>query len=552
MAYLRLHGCALSLSLLAAAGCGSSSNVASTSPTSSSSSSASSGGGGAGGASGTGGDEPTLVQTDKGPVQGIIVGQTREFLGIPFAAPPVGPLRWKSPQPAAAWTAPLDASKAGAECTQFADLSTTVDPSSSEDCLTLNVWTPAKPMASPAPVMVWLFGGGFTLGSAGDPSYDGQALSEATGAVIVTLNYRLGPLGFLAHEALTAEDPSHPSSGMYGFEDQRAALSWVKTNAAAFGGDPASVALFGESAGGISTCLHLISPKSDGLFQRAMIESGPCDTAGQSLTDAETQGGDLATALGCTDPSSVLTCMRAATSSAVLAALPLKAGYISAAGVNWFPVVDGWNITDQPPTLFANGSVSKTPTLLGTNKNEGSLFFLLANLTPTDDAENQAILEAIFPGQGAAIVAQYPSSAYASAQDAAVDAFGDGTFVCPTRRAARALVKAGAPVYLYQFTHAVTSGLFQGIGVYHSSELPFIWGNPYLGINLDAQEKQLSKEMMGYWFGMAANADPTSKDAFAWPAYQEATDMNIDLDLTLSTETGLKKSLCDFWDGLGP
>jgi para-nitrobenzyl esterase len=432
------------------------------------------------------------------------------------------------------------------------DLATTVDPTSSEDCLTLNVWTPAHPAASPAPVMVWIYGGGFVLGNGGDPTYDGQVISEATGAVVVTLNSRLGPLGFLAHPALTAEDPAYPASGMYGFEDQRAALAWVKTNVAVFGGDPSSVALFGESAGGISTCLHLVSPKSAGLFQKAMIESGPCDTPGATLPQAEVQGSAMATALGCTDPTSALTCMRAATADAVLTALPLKAGFIGAAGVNWFPVVDGWNIPDQPPTLFAAGKVSKTPTLLGTNKNEGSLFFLLGNLSPTTDADNQAILEAIFPGHGAAIVAQYPTAAYASAKDAAIDAFGDGSFVCPTRRAARALAAAGAPVFLYQFTHAVTSILFQGLGVFHSSEIPFVWGNSYLGISMDADETKLSTAMMGYWFQMAAGANPTGKAAFTWPAYQQATDTNIVLDLTLSTQTGLKKSLCDFWDGLGP
>ncbi len=565
MAYLRLFGRALGLSLLAVAGCGSSSETtaAHTSSTSAGSSSATSssattgsgtgGTSGAGGASGTGGEAPTLVQTDKGPVQGTVVGETREFLGIPFAAPPIGPLRWKPPQPAAAWTAPLHASMTGPECAQLMDLASTPDPTSSEDCLTLNVWTPAKPASSPAPVMVWLFGGGFVLGNGGDPAYDGQVISETMGAVVVTLNYRLGPFGFLAHTALTAEDPSHPSSGMYGFEDQRAALQWVKTNIAAFGGDPASVGLFGESAGGISTCLHLVSPKSDGLFQRAMIESGPCDTTGQTLTEGEAQGAQLATALGCTDPASVLTCMRSATSTALLTALPLKPGFVGATGVNWFPVVDGWNITDQPPALFASGSVSKTPTLLGTNKNEGSLFFELGGLDPTTDADSQAILEAIFPGHGAAIVAKYPAAAYAgSAKDAAIDAFGDGTFVCPTRRAARALSKAGAPVYLYQFTHAVTTGLFAGLGVYHSSELPFVWGNSYIDIKLDPGEKQLSKEMMGYWFEMAASGNPTGKGAFAWPAYQQATDTNIVLDLTLSTGTGLKSALCDFWDSLVP
>jgi para-nitrobenzyl esterase len=549
MAHPRLLVPCVALSILAVAGCPSSTHSTSSTSSTTSSSSSGSGTGGDGGA----GDGPTLVQTDKGPVQGIVVGHTREFLGVPFAAPPTGPLRWKPPQPAAAWTAPLDAGKKGPECAQLAELSSTPDPTSSEDCLTLNVWTPATPAATPAPVMVWIFGGGFVLGNGGDPAYDGQVLSEATGAVIVTLNYRLGPFGFLALDALVTEDPSHPSSGMYGFEDQRAAMTWVKTNIAAFGGDPSQVALFGESAGGISTCLHLISPPSDGLFQRAMIESGPCDAAGQTLATSEAQGAMLATAVGCTDPSTLLTCMRAASSSSILTALPLSPDFVAASGATWFPIVDGLNITAQPPTLFAAGSFSKVPTLLGTNKNEGSLFFLLGGLNPTTDAEAQAIFEEIYPGEGAAIEAQYPSSAYGGSADAAaIDAFGDGIFVCPTRRAARALSSAGVPVYLYQFTHAVTSELGAGLGVFHSSEIPFVWGNPYLGITLDAQEKQLSTEMMGYWFQMAASADPTGKGAFAWPAYAQATDENIVLDLTLSTETGLKSALCDFWDGLAP
>jgi para-nitrobenzyl esterase len=547
---------ALPLSILAAAGCGSGNNTTSTSGStggSTATSGTTTSGTTSSSTGGPGGAASTLVQTDKGPVQGIVVGSTREFLGIPFAAPPIGPLRWKSPQPAAAWTTAIDASKVGPECAQLEELQPTPDPASSEDCLTLNVWTPSKPAATPAPVMVWIFGGGFVTGNAGDPAYDGQALSEATGAVIVTVNYRLGPLGFLAHTALTAEDPSHPSSGMYGFEDQRAALAWVKTNIAAFGGDPSSVALFGESAGGISTCLHLISPLSDGLFQRTMIESGPCDTTGVTLAAAEAQGTTLATAVGCTDASTVLTCMRAVTSDAILTALPLSPDFMADSGTTWFPIVDGLNITDQPPNLFAAGSFSKTPTLLGTNKNEGSIFFLLGGLDPTTDAEAQALFEASYPGQGAAIEAMYPSSAYGGSADAAaIDAFGDSAFVCPTRRAARALSKGGVPVYLYQFTHAVTSELGAGVGVFHSSEIPFIWGNPYLGITLDAQEKQLSTEMMDYWFQMAASGDPTGKGAFAWPAYEQATDTNIVLDLTLSTETGLKSALCDFWDGLAP
>jgi para-nitrobenzyl esterase len=555
----RLFAHAAALSILAAAGCSSNdktptaASTSGSSSTATTSSSSTGGAGGSGGAGGTGGAAPTLIQTDKGPVQGIVVGHTRAFLGIPFAAPPVGPLRWKPPQPAASWTTPLDASKKGPECAQLVELGNQPDSSSSEDCLTLNVWTPEASPATPAPVMAWIYGGAFVLGNAGDPAYDGRALSEATGAVVVTLNYRLGPLGFLAHSALTAEDPAHPSSGMYGFEDQRAALAWVQKNIAAFGGDPNRVGLFGESAGGISTCLHLVSPKSAGLFQHAMIESGPCDDAQQTMAAAEAQGDTLATALGCNDPSTVLACMRAATSDAVLTALPQSADFIGNDGATWFPVVDGYNLPDQPTTLFASGSFSKVPTLLGSNKNEGSLFFFLGGINPTTDADAQALYESFYPGHGAAIATQYPSSAYGgSPKDAAIDAFGDAAFVCPTRRAARALSSAGVPVHLYQFTHAVSSSLLQNLGVFHSSEIPFVFGNPYLGIVLDAQEQQLSKEMMSYWFQTAATGDPNAKGAFTWPAYTPSGDTNIVLDLTLSTQTGLKKADCDFWDSLGP
>ena len=205
-----------------------------------------------------------------------------------------------------------------------------------------------------------------------------QRVAEATGSVVVTINYRLGPLGFLAHSALAAEDPAHPSAGMYGFEDQRAALVWAKANIQAFGGDPGNITLFGESAGGISACLHLVSPLSKDLFQRAIIESGPCSVGtGATEKAAEAQGDDLAKALGCNDPATALACLRGKKADEILVALPGKKGLISGDGVNWFPMVDGYNIPDQPSALLDAGKVAKVPVVLGTNKNEGTLFFAI-------------------------------------------------------------------------------------------------------------------------------------------------------------------------------
>ena len=541
------RGRALSLLLLGAAACGG--NAASTTGTT-----GTTGTGGAGGTGGTGsggGASATVVMTDKGPVKGAVVGQTRAFYGIPYAAPPVGPLRWKPPHPTTAWKATRDATVKGAYCPQLGALSATPMAGTSEDCLTVNVWTPATRPAAAAPVMVWVHGGGFTLGSGAESTYDGQALSEATGAVIVTLNYRLGPLGWLAHGALQAEDAAHPSSGMYGFEDQRAALAWAKVNAAAFGGDSAKITLFGESAGGISTCLHLLAPKSAGLFQRAIIESGPCALTGGTEKSAETQGDAFATALGCTDKAAVLTCMRAKKADDLLLALPPKTAVIGPSGAGWLPLVDGYNIPDQPGKLLTAGTFTKVPTIVGANRNEGTLFFKIG-LSVTNDADYLALVDGIFTGQGAKIVAQYPSASFPTPQDAAAEAIGDGLFVCPTRRTARGLAAGGAPTYLYAFVHPVETPIFMGLGAFHSSEVPFIFENAYLGFTLGANEKPLSQAMIGYWFGLAKSGDPNAGKALPWPKYDGTTDQSLLLNLMQSTTTGLKKALCDFWDGIGP
>ncbi|KYG02350.1 hypothetical protein BE18_02715, partial [Sorangium cellulosum] len=491
------------------------------------------------------------IQTEAGPVEGAVVGATRTFLGIPYAAPPVGELRWKSPAPHEPWTEPRKALEVGIPCSQLNLLTPGYNESSGEDCLTLNVWTPERPASSSLPVLVWIHGGGFEMGSSAEADYDGRLLSETTGSVVVTLNYRLGPLGFLALPELKSEDPDHPSTGAYGLEDQRAALEWVKANIGAFGGDPGKVTLFGESAGGISVCMHLVSPPSKGLFQRAIIESGPCDSAADEAT-ATAQGQELVEALGCADAPSVLECLRGKPAEEVMSALPPGEAFLVGAGPTWFPVIDGWNLPDLPGKLLEAGSFEKMPTILGSNGDEGSLFVTLWGETATvaDEADFVTFADGLAPGHGEEVVANYPSDTYGSAQAAATAALGDSMFVCPTRRAARAIASGGAATYLYHFTHAPESSLLGDLGAFHSAEIRYVFGNPGLLVSepLTEDELELSQAIMGYWSRHAETGDPNGEDAAEWPRYDAETDENIVLDMTLSQEAGLKKDLCDMWD----
>ncbi|WP_441285754.1 carboxylesterase/lipase family protein [Sorangium sp. KYC3313] len=511
------------------------------------------GSGGSGGAGGSGGGDVAapLVETEAGPVEGALVGATRAFLGIPYAAPPVGELRWRSPAPHEPWTEPRAAVEVGIPCSQLNLLTPGYNESSGEDCLTLNVWTPERPASSSVPVLVWIHGGGFELGSGGEADYDGRALSEATGSVVVTFNYRLGPLGFLALPELRSEDPDHPSTGAYGLEDQRAALEWVKANIAAFGGDPSRVTLFGESAGGISVCMHLVSPRSKGLFQRAIIESGPCDSAADEAA-ASAQGQEFVEALGCTDAPSVLECLRGKSDEEIMSALPQGPAFLEGAGPTWFPVVDGWNLPDTPGKLLEAGSFEKVPTILGSNADEGTLFVALwgESAAVADDAAFEAFAETLAPGHGEEVVALYPSETYGSAQAAAIAALGDAMFVCPTRRAARAIAAGGAATYLYHFTYAPESSLLGDLGSFHAAEIKFVFGNPTLVLPdpLTEGELGMSQEIMGYWSRHAASGDPNGEGAVAWPRYDAEGDESLALGLDIAPQAGLKGALCDAWD----
>ncbi|NUO50322.1 MAG: carboxylesterase family protein [Polyangiaceae bacterium] len=507
------------------------------------------------GGSGGGGTKtplPLIVKTASGEIEGALSEETRVFLGIPYAEPPVGPLRFKPPAPHAPWAERFQAFTKGRFCAQPTPVDGTYAEASGEDCLTLNVWAPAFSDASDPPsgrpVMVWIHGGGFKVGSGGDSAYDGRALSEATGTVVVTINYRLGVFGFLGLPELKAEDPQYPSSGNYGIDDQRAAFRWVKENAPAFGGDPERITIFGESAGGASVCQHLVSPKSAGLFSRAIIESGPCDLV-MNEPAAFTRGGELLTALGCSG-AGALGCLRGKSTAELIVALTDGGFGVPNGEPNWYPVVDGNALPDRPSALLASGQVQRVPTILGTNSEEASLFFILGDTTIADDPAFLAFVEDLVPGRGADIVAQYPPSEYGSAQDAAIAAVGDAGFVCPTRRAARGLAAAGAPTFLYHFEYAPTS-LFGDIGAYHSSEIKYVLGNPgqLTPLPLTDEELALSHSIMGYW--QSPEAPPAYAAApFAWPPYRAETDEHLVLDLTISKGSALRRAQCDFWDGV--
>lgn len=515
------------------------------------------------------------VTTKSGVVRGKLEGKTRAFLGIPYAAPPTGPSRWKPPAPVAPWSSARDATTPAKKCPQIPPGQTTMDATSDEDCLTVNVWVPEPLPATPAPVMVWVHGGAFVFGSGADSFYDGAQLAAAGKVVVVTMNYRLGALGFLAHPALTAESSSHPTSGNYGFEDQQAALRWVKDNAAAFSGDAGNVTLFGESAGGYSVCAHLVAPDSQGLFHKAISESGVCTSPIIIGTRAFAQqnGEALASDMGCTDSSKVLECLRSKTPAEFLGAFasspkPLPGGLFfnnyaappaGDAGADagafhgsqtWGPVVDGLVI---PKAVVDVGpGFAKVPLVLGTNANEGTLFTtaVFNGVPVANDAEYMAALTRAFGASATDVAAQYPSASFPSANDALSEVAGDAFFVCPARRTARNAATAGSDVYLYSFAHIVEQPLIANLRAFHASELLFVFGLAGLA-SLKPDEQPLLDEMQGYWSRFARTGDPNGGGAPTWPKYATSSDKNLSLNLPSSSEeTGHKKAKCDFWDTL--
>jgi para-nitrobenzyl esterase len=482
------------------------------------------------------------VQTDTGVVVGQSDGTITAFLGVPYAAPPLGQLRWRPPQPHAAWSEPFEATALGPACAQSEGGLGQNGPFS-EDCLTVNVWTPRTGAAAKAPVMVFIHGGFFVHGSSNQDTYDGRALA-VQGVVMVSMNYRLGALGFLAHPALTAED-EHASSGNTALLDQAAALRWVQTNIAAFGGDPSNVTVFGESAGAMTICALVVSPLGRGLFHRAIGESGSCAIfttplhATTASAGAESLGVAVAAALGCDTAPDVLACMRGKPAAEVIAAAPMSLN-----GVSLQPNIDGYVLPEAPSAALAAGRVNPLDGIIGgTNQDEATLF--TQALVIDTEAQYQAAVTLLLPSFAADALALYPAAAFPTPKDAYNTLFTDVIFVCPTRGQLRGIAARGTSAYLYQLTRPTRFGETTGLGVYHGSELPFVFGNLSLSSGMSAADRAFSNQVIGYWTRFAATGDPNGTSATPWPPHTAASDTYLDLGTQIAAANGLRRETCD-------
>jgi len=474
--------------------------------------------------------DPLVIDTDKGKVRGSGGVDGAAFYDIPFAAAPVSALRFAPPEPRPAWNDVRDATKRGPACPQGPDAITMTKPEQNEDCLALNVWTPKLDAAAKAPVMVFIHGGSFTSGSGNMALYDGTNLSKK-GVVVVTINYRLGPFGFFA-------SPGGPS-GNQGILDQRAALSWVKANVEKFGGDPGKVTIFGESAGAISVCLHMVSPGSKGLFHRAIAESGTCALVNTPLTNTSTaedsgeeRGARLIKDLGCSD----LACARGKTTDEILA--KASGGGIGSTELGFTPVIDGTVIPNAPQKLLGTGPASDVPFIVGANADEGNLF--TTTIAITNVTEYEAYVRGTYPSLGDELLKIYPASAFPSPKAAYNAILGDVLFVCPARNAAK-MMSARVPTYLYHFTHVTDVGRLYGLGAFHASELWFVFGNYLAPLGSPtAAEKALGDAIGNHWTSFAKGQEPT-----AWPKYTVADDKHLVLGTAISVGTALNKDRCD-------
>jgi para-nitrobenzyl esterase len=487
-----------------------------------------------------------VIRTGSGPVSGMVEGGLRVFLGIPYAAPPVGDLRWKPPQAVAPWTKARACTAFGPACSQ-----PNQDPKGnfSEDCLSLNVWTPAKRAGARLPVMVWIHGGGFQFGSASQAEYHGGNLARK-GVVVVTVNYRLGPLGYFAHPLLAAESEHHVS-GNYGLLDQIAALGWVQRNIAAFGGDPGNVTVFGQSAGSRSVSLLMISPLAKGLFARAIAQSGGPILGSEYLSPAfngdmasvSKMGQELSARFGCDKAGDELACLRRASAADVVKAADTSTSIFNDS-LLFAPVFDGWALPDNPAAAFAQGRQQAVPMIVGSTLDEGNIY--LAGEPGLTMEKYQAFLRARFGDEAGSALAMFPARGDADVPRA-IDFFVTvAVNAQPARFMAASMANQGIKSYLYHFTRRPDTALARKLGVHHGVDLAYVFGNMKKSDGYDDKDLALAKTMMGYWVNFATTGDPNGPGLPAWPAYDGQSDQNLEFGDTIRVQSGLYKKECDY------
>jgi len=495
------------------------------------------------------------INTSEGPVIGAKENHSQVcvYKGIPYAEAPVGDLRFKPPQPAIKRNAVLSATEFGNQCLQPGGntlaLLVTGLSKQSEDCLYLNIWRPKNQDGlGPFPVMVWIHGGDLLQGSGASAMYDGAFLAGVKDLVIVTINYRLGPLGFLYHPALAAED-AHKSSGNYGLMDQVKALEWVRGNIAGFGGDPANITIFGQSAGGWSVCHLLASPLGQGLFDQAIIMSGGCECA-RAVAQGEAYGREFAARLGCAGDDAAQ-CLR----------LKTPAQIIDALGKDWqemlgkfFPHIDGYALMEMPLEALRSGRYNQVPLMAGSTRDEFKIFGNeIQGRDEKDLARLKSALEKYMKAKlGGELFKLYPPEKYPSAKDAVYDAVGDAYLGCPCFRAALAASKF-QPTYYYRFDF--DDFLFpKMIGAAHGLDLPLVFGNygelPMSLLYTQTQEKkaaQLSEIMMSYWANFARTGNPNGPGLPDWKPYTNSSRSRMALDLPVQSGKEQMREKCDYW-----
>ncbi|MEU9343154.1 carboxylesterase family protein [Streptomyces sp. NPDC048278] len=489
------------------------------------------------------GPAATTVHTRDGLVRGAAHDGYRTFEGIPYAAPPVGALRWAAPRRPAAWAGTRDATRPASACPQPAG--EVPGGSTDEDCLHLNVTTPDDAASErPRPVIVWLHGGGLTTGAAG--SYDAHRMATRGDVVVVTVDYRLGALGFLAHAGL-------PGSGTFGLADQQAALRWVREGIRAFGGDPHNVTLAGESAGGYSVCAQLASPAAAGLFDRAVVESGPCTgspdrpfaPSAVPLSTARGTGADLAAKVGCGSSRDVVACLRRVPVSRLLAAQ--DADQQPAYATPLLPA--------DPAAAVAAGRFHPVPVLIGNNHDEGNGWAagIIQAGNPVTPATWPDVVAAFFPSQGQAeaVVREYPVHPTDGGPVFGA-VIGDANFACPTARTA-GLLAAHVPVWRYEFADEHAPPLTPGtppfpLGAPHASELPYLFDLGGRPRELTAAQHRLADTMIDYWTRFARTGDPNGPSS---PRWSRQTVLSLAPDRIVPTRTAPFRHHCAFWSTLG-
>lgn len=492
------------------------------------------------------------VRVDSGTIEGMTVDHSnvRAFLGIPFAAPPVGKLRWRPPQPVEPWQGVRKALAFGPRCMQRNIYSDMVfrDSGPSEDCLNLNVWTPAKSASENLPVMLWIYGGGFQAGGTSEPRQEGMNLAKK-GVVVVSCNYRLGIFGFFSHPALTQESPHH-ASGNYGLMDQIAALRWVKKNIAAFGGDPNNVTIFGESAGSFSVSDLMASPLAKGLFQKAIGESGASFGAGPNLHSAETlaqsqkAGERFAQSIG-------------ATSLAALRAIPARKLSEESAKGHFWPNIDGYVLPQDVDTMFAEGNQSHVPLLAGWNKDEEAGVLYSKKAPPTAENLIKSLKER-FGQEADQPLKYYPHATTAETRQSIENLASDFFTVYDTWKWLELQNETGdSPVYRYLFTRTPPEPLSETddgiplvkLGARHSAEIEYVFGVlKWKKIPWQPVDFKVSDAMMTYWSNFAKTGNPNGSGLPHWPRYSPQSRQVMILGENIHSQPAIDQKRFEFID----